>query len=64
MTESSLRLFSMSIVLLTMGKQAPVLLQILMEVVASLERRAWLVTLLVLSSFKAGVRDVENARRR
>ena len=64
MTESSLRLFSMSIVLLTMGKQAPVLLQILMEVVASLERRAWLVTLLELSSFKAGVRDVENARRR
>ena len=64
MTESSLRLFSMSIVLLTMGKQAPVLLQILMEVVASLERRAWLVTLLVLWSFKAGVRDVENARRR
>ena len=47
-----------------MGKQAPVLLQILMEVVASLERRAWLVTLLVLSPFKAGVRDVENARRR
>ena len=35
MTESSLRLFLMSIVLLTMGKQAPVLLQTLMDVMAS-----------------------------
>ena len=37
MTESSLRLFSMSMVLLTMGKQAPVLLQSLMEAMASHE---------------------------
>ena len=47
-----------------MGKQPPVLLQSLMDVMASHERRAWLVTLLELSSFKAGVCDIENARRR
>ena len=35
MTESSLRLLLMLTVLLTMGKHAPVLLQTLMEVVAS-----------------------------
>ena len=38
MTESSLRLFSMLMVLLTMGKHAPVLLQTLMEAVASHEK--------------------------
>ena len=47
-----------------MGKQAPVLLQILMEAVASHERGAMYVTLLELSSLKAGVCDVENTRRR
>ena len=64
MTESSLRLFLMSIVSFAMGKQAPVLLQTLMEATASHEKSEGLVTLLELSSLKAGVCDIENARRR
>ena len=47
-----------------MGKHAPVLLQTLMEAVASHEKSEGLVTLLELSSLKAGVCDIENARRR
>ena len=39
------------------------LLQSLMEAMASHEESERLVTLLELSSFKAGVRDIENARR-
>ena len=64
MTESSLRLCSMSMVSLEMRKQAPVPSQRLMEATASHEKSEGLVTLLELSSLKAGVCDVENARRR